>query len=90
MRTLYLRKDDRNFTRKILIDMAYLVSHKKIRLPKIYFEDSLYLPYFKDSAAQQVYKYFLTMNEIVIEDKDFYYFKFPFKPAQVEDAEMKF
>ena len=39
MRTLYLRKDDINITRKVLIDMAYLVSNKKIRLPKIYFED---------------------------------------------------
>ncbi|MGD1006199.1 MAG: hypothetical protein ABR980_03085 [Ignavibacteriaceae bacterium] len=86
MRTLYLRKDDTNITRKVLIDMAYLVSHKKIRLPKIYFEDSLYLPYFKDKAAQQVYKYFLTKAEIVSEDQDHYYFKFPFKLAQVEDA----
>jgi hypothetical protein len=86
MRTLYLRKDDNNFTRKVLIDMAYLVAHKKIRLPKIYFEDSLYLPYFKDKEKQKVCKYFLTKDAILNEDNNFYYFTFPFKPVQVEDA----
>jgi hypothetical protein len=85
MRTLYLRKDDINITRKVLIDMAYLVSHKKIRLPKIYFEDSLYLPYF-DKSKQKICKYFLTKAEIISEDPNHYFFKFPFKPAQVEDA----
>ncbi|MDR3625214.1 MAG: hypothetical protein P4L45_00170 [Ignavibacteriaceae bacterium] len=86
MRTLYLRKDDNNLTRKVLIDMAYLVAHKKIRLPKIYFEDSLYVPYFKDKEKQNICKYFLTKDELLAEDNDFYYFKFPFKSAQVEDA----
>jgi len=86
MRTLYLRKDDVNFTRKILIDMAYLVSHKKIRLPKIYFEDSLYLPYFKDNDNHQVSKYFLKKDDIISEDQNHYFFNFPFKPAQVENA----
>lgn len=86
MRTIYLRKDDINITRKVLIDMAYLVSHKKIRLPKIYFEDSLYLLYFKDKGKQMVSKHFLTRDEIVSEDKEHYYFKFPFKPAQVENV----
>ncbi|MGA7720298.1 MAG: hypothetical protein WCA84_03900 [Ignavibacteriaceae bacterium] len=86
MRTLYLRKDDINITRKVLIDMAYLVSNKKIRLPKIYFEDSLYLPYFKDKAKQKVSRYFLTKAEIISEDQNHYFFKFPFKAAQVEDA----
>jgi hypothetical protein len=86
MRTIYLRKDDINITRKILIDMAYLVSHKKIRMLKINFEDSLYLPYFNDKDNQHVSKHFLTRDEIVFEDHDHYYFKFPFKPAQVENA----
>ena len=86
MRTLYLRKDDPEITRKVLIDMAYLVSHKKIRLPKIYFEDSLYLPYFKDKTKQQICKYFLTKSDIISEDPNHFFFKFPFKPYQVEDA----
>jgi len=86
MRTIYLRKDDPQITRKVLIDMAYLVSHKKIRLLKVYFEDSLYLPYFKDKTKQQVCKYFLTKNDIVSEDQNHYFFKFPFKAFQVEDV----
>jgi hypothetical protein len=86
MRTIYLRKDDINITRKVLIDMAYLVSHKKIRLLKIYFEDFLYLPYFKDKEKLTVGKHFLTKDEMIGEDKDHYFFKFPFKPIQVEDA----
>jgi hypothetical protein len=86
MRTLYLRKDDIDITRKVLVDMAYLVSHNKIRLPKNYFEDSLYLPYFKDKDKQKVCKYYLTKSDIVSEDQNHYFFKFPFKAAQVEDA----
>jgi hypothetical protein len=88
MRTLYLRKDDKNITRKVLIDMAYLVSHKKIRLPKIYFEDSLYLPFFRDKDKQQVEKHFLTKDMIVSEDKNHYFFKFTFKTSQCEDADV--
>jgi hypothetical protein len=88
MRTIYLRKDDINITRKILIDMAYLVSHKKIRLPKIYFEDFLYLPYFKNKDNQKISKYFLTKSEIVSEDQNHYFFEFPFRPSQVEDVEV--
>jgi hypothetical protein len=86
MRTLYLRKDSNDLTRKVLVDMAYLVSHKMIRLPKIFFEDSLYLPYFEGNDKQHVHKYFLTKDAIISQDEHFYYFKFPFKPAQVEDA----
>ena len=85
MRTIYLRKDQGNFTRKVLIDMAYLVSNKKIRLPKTYFEEGLYLPYF-DNKAVETEKYFLTKDKIISEDHDHYYFKFPFKAEQVEDA----
>jgi len=86
MRTIYLRKDETDYTRKLLLDMAYLVTHNKIRLPKYYFEDSLYLPYFKDKDKKEIHKYFLSKEDILSEDNDFYYFKFPFKTAQVEDA----
>ena len=85
MRTIYLRKDQDSFTRRVLIDMAYLVSNKKIRLPKAYFEDGLYLPYFKNSGSETE-KYFLTKDKIISEDKNHYFFKFPFKPEQVENA----
>ncbi len=85
MRTIYLRKDQGNFTRRVLIDMAYLVSNKKIRLPKTYFEDGLYLPYF-DGKAAEAEKYFLTKDKIISEDQNHFYFKFPFKPEQVENA----
>ncbi len=85
MRTIYLRKDQGNFTRRVLIDMAYLVSNKKIRLPKTYFEDGLYLPYFNNKSTETE-KYFLTKDKIISEDQNHYYFKFPFKPEQVENA----
>jgi len=86
MRTLYLRKDDSNSTRKILIDMAYLVSHKAIRLPKYYFEDDLYLPY-KRKSQTEVEKFLLTKNNILSEDENFYYFKFPFKAEEVVNVD---
>ncbi|MHB1688583.1 MAG: hypothetical protein ACYCVH_14615 [Ignavibacteriaceae bacterium] len=87
MRTIYLRIDENNFTRKVLIDMAYLVSHKKIRLPKYYHEENLYLPYTQTSNGDGlVEKYFLTKDKIISEDADFFYFKFIFKPEQVMDA----
>ncbi len=83
MRTIYIRKDDENLTRKILIDMAYLVSHKKIRLPKEYFEDNLYLPYYQNNRIE---KYYLDKGKIISEDQFHYYFKFTFRPEQVENA----
>ncbi len=85
MRTIYLRKDQGNLTRRILIDMAYLSSNKKIRLPKTYFEDGLYLLYFKN-GDKEIDRYALTKDKIVSEDRDHYFFDFPFKPNQVEDA----
>ncbi|MHB8581044.1 MAG: hypothetical protein ACYDA4_14470 [Ignavibacteriaceae bacterium] len=84
MRTIYLRKDENNISRKILIDMAYLVSNNKIRLPKYYYEDNLYIPYHKlGSDNGVVEKYFLTKDKIISEDADFYFFKFIFKHGQV-------
>ncbi len=83
MRTIYLRKENGLITRKILVDMAYLVSHKKIRLLKQYFEDGLYLPYNKNNEIE---KYYLDKNKIISEDENHYFFKFPFKPEQVESA----
>ena len=65
--------------------MAYLVSNKKIRLPKTYFEDGLYLPYFKN-GGKETENYFLSKDKIISEDQNHFYFKFPFKPEQVEDA----
>jgi hypothetical protein len=85
MRTLYLRKQSENGTRKVLIDMAYLVAHKKIRLPKIYFEADLFLPYASKDDNQVIEKYFLTKDKIISEDREHYFFKFPFKPSQVEN-----
>ncbi len=87
MRTIYLRKDEKDFTRKILIDMAYLVSNNKIRLPKYYYDENLYLPYQKLNSNNGAFeKYFLTKDKIISEDTDFYFFKFIFKHNQVIDV----
>lgn len=82
MRTIYLRKNYNSSVRKILIDMAYLASYKKIRLLKTYFEEGLYLPY--KSNSDQVEKYFLDKGKIKSEDKNHYFFDFPFTYEQVE------
>jgi hypothetical protein len=87
MRTIYLRKEDKNITRMILLDMAYLVSNKKIRLPRYQLEDGLYLlflPNLKDKS--QVEKFFLTKEKIISEDQYHYFFKFPFKADQVTET----
>ncbi len=84
MSTYYLRVENKNHTRKVLIDMAYLAKHKIIRLPKYYYEEGLYLPYTdKKDDDSSVKKYELTKDKIFKEDKDFLYFKFPFKHDQV-------
>jgi len=85
LRTIYLRKDQDNFIRRVLIDMAYLSADKKIRLPKAYFEEGLYLPFFKN-GSKEIDKYYLSKDKIISEDQNHYFFKFPFKPEQVEDA----
>ncbi|HKI79606.1 MAG TPA: hypothetical protein VKA26_13780 [Ignavibacteriaceae bacterium] len=84
MRTIYLRKEDDNSVRKILLDMAYLSNHKKIRFPKYKMEDGLYL-LAKQKGTDSVEKYFLTKDKIKKEDADFYFFDFPFKAVEVEN-----
>jgi len=69
-----------------MLDMAYLVSNKKIRLPKYYMEDGLYLPYYPDKNDKvKTEKLFLTKENAKNEDNDFYYYDFKLKPEQVED-----
>lgn len=85
MRTIYLRVENNGFIRKIAVDMAYLAKHNVIRLLKIYYEDGLYLPYKNLKDSSLIENYYLTKDRIFKEDKDFYYFKFPFKMEQVLD-----
>lgn len=85
MRTIYLSVIRNGLIRKLSVDMAFLASHKKIRLPKYYFEEGLYLSYKKDLKQQSVEEYFLTKDKVKKEDNDFYYFDFPFKVEQVFD-----
>jgi hypothetical protein len=87
MRQLYLRKDSPTGVRKIMLDMASLVSHKNIRLPKYYFEDQLYLPYLPDLKDRgKIEKFYLTKSNMIREDENFFYFDFKFKPEQVEET----
>ena len=86
MSTFYLRVDNNNRTRKILIDMAYLAKHNIIRLPKYYYEVGLYLPYSKNNDRSSYEKYELTLNKMIKEDENFFYFKFPFKHKEVVDV----
>lgn len=86
MRTLYLRKEYDHNIRKILIDMAFLATHKQIRLPKNYYEDALYLPFQSNKCSNETEKYYLTKDKIFFEDANHYFFKFPFKPGQVESV----
>ena len=83
MRQLYLRSESHNSLRKVMIDMAYLASHRQIRLPKVYFEEGIYLPYFN---KDEIDKYNLTKDKIIKEDENHYFFKFPFATEKVEDA----
>ena len=84
MRTIYLRKEDKYGTRKVLLDMPYLSSHKTIRFPKYKFEKGLYL-LTKPKKSKDIEKYNLTKDKIKKENENFYYFRFPFKPDEVED-----
>jgi len=83
MRTIYLFKDEADFTRKISVDMAFLATYKKIRLPKIQFEDGLYLAVVNNGNNK---KHLLSKGMIIKEDSDYFYFKFPFKPSEVENS----
>lgn len=85
MKAVYLQKDRGSFTSKILVDMAYLVTNKMIRLPKIYFEEGLYLPFkVEHNGEVKTEKYFLTRDKIKKTGDFHYYFDFPFRPEQVE------
>ena len=84
MRPIYLRVESNNHTRKVMVDMPYLVSHKKIRLPKWQFEEGLFLPYKPERTNVDFERYYLSKNLILNEDQDHYFFNFPFKPEQVE------
>ncbi len=84
MKPIYIRKDTNKGTRKVMIDMPYLVYHKKIRFPKRLWEDGLYLPYLPERTNVEFEKYFLTKDKILKEDENHIYFNFPFKPEQVE------
>lgn len=87
MRTIYLRKEDKDITRKVLLDMAYLVSNKKIRLPRYQLEDGLYLLFMPDlKDKSKIEKFFLTKEKIISEDQYHYFFKFPFKADQVTET----
>lgn len=85
MRTIYLKVNRNGMIRKVGIDMAFLSSHHKIRLPKYYFEEGLYLSYKKKLKESSVEEYYLTKDKVKKEDNDFYYFDFPFKVEQVFD-----
>lgn len=86
MRPLFLRRDTQNGVRKILIDMAYLAEYKKIRLPKVYFSEGLYLPNQIYRGSQIIPdRYYLTKDKIIKEDEHHYFFDFPFKAEEVED-----
>ncbi len=84
MRTIYLYVDKNGITRKLAVDMPYLLTYKKIRLLKFYFEDGLYLAFLKNpNDKSSIDKYYLTKDKIISEDKDHFYFDFPFKFEQV-------
>jgi hypothetical protein len=81
MKPVYLRKESNNITRKIMLDMAYLAKHNKIRLPKWLYEDGLYLLFKNDTGTD---KYFLSKDKIKKEDEYHYFFDFPYKKKQAE------
>lgn len=81
MRPVYLSIDSNNITRKIMMDMAYLAKHNKIRLPKWLYEDGLYFLFKNNNGTD---KYFLSKDKIKKEDEYHYFFDFPFKKKQAE------
>ncbi|MEP0860182.1 MAG: hypothetical protein HRF52_01945 [Ignavibacterium sp.] len=87
MRPIYLYIDKYGITRKVAVDLSYLFPRKQIRLPKWQFEEGLYLRYLPNlKDPSKVEKYFLTKDKILKEDKNFYYFAFPFKYEQVSEV----
>ena len=86
MRPIYLRKDNSSETRKVMIDMAYLVSHKKIRILKFLWEEGLYLPFLPNGRDNKnIEKYYLTKDKLLKEGENHFFFDFPFKPEEVEN-----
>lgn len=84
MRPIYLRRDNHSGTRKVMVDMPYMVSYKKIRLPKWQWEEGLYLPYKPERSHVEFEKYFLSRDNIIKEDEYHYFFDFPFHREEVE------
>lgn len=86
MRPIYLFVEKNNLVRKVMIDMAFLSSKKKIRLAKYLFEDGLYFLYPDPKNKSLISKYELTKDKIIKEDEHFYYFKFPFSIKEVSEV----
>jgi hypothetical protein len=86
MHPIYLFVEKNGIVRKIMVDMAYLSAKKKIRLLKYLYEDGLYFLYPDSKDNSSIEKYFLTKDKVVKEDKDFYYFKFPFSIKAVSEV----
>ncbi len=84
MKPVYFRIETNNNTRKVMVDMAYLAGHKKIRLPKWQWEEGLFLPYKPERTNVEFERYFLSKDKIIKEDPDHYFFNFPFRVEQVE------
>jgi hypothetical protein len=84
MKPIYFRVESKKGIRKVMADMAYLVYHKKIRLPKWLWEDGLYLPYKPERTNVEFEKYFLTKDKVIKEDEHHFFFNFPFNVEQVE------
>jgi hypothetical protein len=78
MKPVYVLKDQGNMTRKVMLDIAYLTEHNKIRFFKYLYEDGLYFNYSVEKKEPgKVEKYFLTREKIKKEDDNFMYFELP-------------
>lgn len=80
---LYLRVNRTGIVRKVLVDMAFLLTHRIIRLPKYYFEEGLYFLYKNEKSESLTEEYYLTKDKIIKEDKTYFYFNFPIKLEQI-------
>ena len=69
------------------MDMAYLASHKKIRMPKWLFEENLYFFYKNNDSIE---KYFISKDKVIKEDESHFYFDFPFKEKQLEELPLEY
>lgn len=80
---LYLRVNRTGIVRKVLVDMAFLLTHRIIRLPKYYCEEGLYFLYKNEKSESLTEEYYLTKDKIIKEDKTYFYFNFPIKLEQI-------